>query len=48
MIVVFKIFLWEYAPGSPYHMGRTYTSYETPSTRPPPPIFHEVSATEYA
>ena len=44
-IVVFKIFLWEHASGSPYHMERAYTSYETPGTRPPPPIFHEVSST---
>ena len=26
-------------------MGWTYKSYEAPGTRPPPPIFHEVSAT---
>ena len=26
-------------------MARTYKSYQAPGTRPPPPIFHEVSAT---
>ena len=32
-------------PPDPPTMGRTYKSYEAPGTRPPPPIFHEVSAT---
>ena len=32
--------------GTPPTMARTYKSYKAPGTRPPPPIFHEVSATE--
>ena len=28
-------------------MGQTYKSYEALGTRPPPPIFHEMSATEH-